>query len=67
MQFKASSADMSWKAIDRYSRTMTSSRNRASGFWKTPDAILKEQLKSWDKVVAAKGPTTPPSRLSTPQ
>ena len=52
---EASSADMSWKAIDRYSKDyIDMSSKKGVKFYKTPDAILKSQLASWDKVTAAK-------------
>jgi TRAP-type mannitol/chloroaromatic compound transport system substrate-binding protein len=52
---QAASADMSWKAIDRYStdyQTMMS--KQGVKFYKTPDAILRRQLEIWDEVVAKK-------------
>jgi len=53
---EASSADMSWKAVDRYS---TDYRELATKhgvkFYKTPDTLLQEQLTVWDEVVAKKG------------
>ncbi len=52
---EASSADMSWKAIDRYSKDyIDMSENKGVKFYKTPDAILQAQLASWDKITAAK-------------
>ena len=52
---EASSADMSWKAIDRYSKDyIDMSEKKGVKFYKTPDAILKSQLESWDKITAAK-------------
>jgi TRAP-type mannitol/chloroaromatic compound transport system substrate-binding protein len=51
---QASSADMSWKAIDRYSTAYGEMQAAGVKFWKTPDAILKAQLAAWDKVIAAK-------------
>ncbi len=57
---QASSADMSWKAIDRYSTDYAEMRNKqAVKFFKTPNAVLQQQLKSWDKVVAAKEAENP--------
>jgi TRAP-type mannitol/chloroaromatic compound transport system substrate-binding protein len=56
---QASSADMSWKAIDRYSKDYEELKKAGVKFWKTPDAVLKEQLKSWDKVVAKKEADNP--------
>jgi len=51
---QASSADMSWKAIDRNSRDYGDMKKAGVSFYKTPDAILRNQLDSWDKVVAKK-------------
>jgi len=51
---QASSADMSWKAIDRNSRDYGDMKKAGVAFYKTPDAILRNQLDSWDKVVAKK-------------
>ena len=52
---EASSADMSWKAIDRYSKDyIDMSEKKGVKFYKTPDAILRAQLESWDKITAAK-------------
>ena len=52
---EASSADMSWKAIDRYSKDyIDMSEKKGVKFYKTPDAILKAQLASWDKITEAK-------------
>jgi len=56
---QASSADMSWKAIDRYSQDYINMSNKGVKFYKTPDAILKAQLQAWDKVVAAKSAENP--------
>jgi TRAP-type mannitol/chloroaromatic compound transport system substrate-binding protein len=50
----ASSADMSWKAIDRYSKDYGELEKAGVKFYKTPDPILQQQLKSWDAVVAKK-------------
>lgn len=57
---EASSADMSWKAIDRYStdyREMATKQNVK--FYKTPDALLQDQLTIWDDIVAKKGTDNP--------
>jgi TRAP-type mannitol/chloroaromatic compound transport system substrate-binding protein len=57
---EASSADMSWKAIDRYSKDyIDMSTKKGVKFYKTPDAILKKQLQAWDKIVAAKSAENP--------
>ena len=52
---QASSADMSWKAIDRNSKDYEELKKQGIKFFKTPDAILKAQLVSWDKIIAKKG------------
>ena len=51
---QASSAEMSWKAIDRNSKDYDEMKKQGIKFYKTPDAILKAQLDAWDKVVAKK-------------
>jgi TRAP-type mannitol/chloroaromatic compound transport system substrate-binding protein len=56
---QAASADMSWKAIDRYSADYAEMQKGGVKFWKTPDSILKAQLEAWDKVVAAKEADNP--------
>jgi TRAP-type mannitol/chloroaromatic compound transport system substrate-binding protein len=57
---QASSADMSWKAIDRYSKDyLDMSNNKGVKFYKTPDAILKKQLQAWDKIMATKSAENP--------
>jgi TRAP-type mannitol/chloroaromatic compound transport system substrate-binding protein len=52
---QASSADFSWKAIDRNSKDYIELKTKDKvNFYKTPDAILRAQLDAWDKVTAAK-------------
>jgi TRAP-type mannitol/chloroaromatic compound transport system substrate-binding protein len=51
---QASSADMSWKAVDRNSKDYIELKKAGVNFYKTPDAILRNQLESWDKVMAKK-------------
>ena len=51
---QASSADMSWKAIDRNTKDYEAMKKQGIKFYKTPDAILKAQLEAWDKVIAKK-------------
>ena len=47
----AASAEMSWKAIDRYSKDYFEMQEKQGvKFYKTPDSILRAQLESWDKV-----------------
>ena len=56
---QAASADMSWKAIDRNSQDYIELKKVGVKFYKTPDAILKAQLDSWDKIIAKKGAENP--------
>ncbi len=51
---QASSAEMSWKAIDRNAKDYDEMKKQGIKFYKTPDSILKAQLEAWDKVVAKK-------------
>ncbi len=52
---EAASADMSWKAVDRYSKDYTELQTKQGvKFYKTPDAILQKQLQIYDEVVAKK-------------
>ena len=45
-------ADMSWKAIDRYSKDYIELQTKDKvKFYKTPDAILQQQLEVYDQVV----------------
>jgi len=51
----AASADMSWKAIDRYSKDYVELQVKDKvKFYKTPDAILQKQLEIYDQVAAKK-------------
>src|SRR4051812_10068837 len=56
---EASSADMSWKAIDRYSKDYIELQKMGVKFYATPQAILQDQLKIWDEVVAKKEAENP--------
>ncbi len=56
---QASSADMSWKAIDRYSQDYINMSKKGVKFYKTPDSILRAELAAWDKVIAAKSAENP--------
>ena len=52
---EASSAEMSWKAIDRYSKDYIDMQQKQGvKFYKTPDSVLRAQLKAWDEVTSAK-------------
>ena len=50
----ASSAEMSWKAIDRNTKDYEEMKKGGIKFYKTPDSILRAQLAAWDKVTAKK-------------
>src|SRR6478609_7894640 len=57
---EAASADMSWKAIDRYSKDYIELQSKDKvKFYKSPDSVLAEQLKSWDAIVAKKSAENP--------
>ena len=56
---QASSADMSWKAIERNSQDYIELKKAGVKFYKTPDAILRAQLDVWDKVIAKKSGENP--------
>jgi TRAP-type mannitol/chloroaromatic compound transport system substrate-binding protein len=56
---EAASADMSWKAIDRNSKDYLELKKAGVKFYKTPDAILRNQLDAWDKVIAEKSAANP--------
>ena len=57
---EASSADMSWKAVDRYSSAYEEMQAKQGvKFFKTPDSVLRAQLKVFDEVVAKKAAENP--------
>ena len=56
---QASSAEMSWKAVDRNSKDYDDMKKAGIKFYKTPDAILRAQLDAWDKVIAKKSKENP--------
>ncbi|MCX7893204.1 MAG: C4-dicarboxylate ABC transporter [Burkholderiales bacterium] len=57
---EASSADMSWKAVDRYSKDYEEMQTKQGvKFYKTPDAVLQTQLNVYDAAVAKKIPDNP--------
>jgi TRAP-type mannitol/chloroaromatic compound transport system substrate-binding protein len=50
---EAASADMSWKALDRYSKDYVEMQTKDKvRFYKTPDAILQKQLEINDQLLA---------------
>src|SRR6201998_3138450 len=57
---EAASADMSWKAIDRYSQDYVELQvTDKVRFYKPPDAILQKQLELYDEIVAKKAAENP--------
>jgi TRAP-type mannitol/chloroaromatic compound transport system substrate-binding protein len=57
---EAASQDMSWKAVDRYSTDYQELQSKDNvKFYKTPDAILKQQLEIYDEVVKKKSGENP--------
>ena len=56
---QAASADMSWKAIDRYSQDYIELQKSGVKFYKTPDTILQAQLKAWDEITKKKSAENP--------
>src|SRR3954467_12368193 len=56
----AAGQDMAWKAIDRYSKDYEELQTKDKvKFYKTPDAILKQQLEVYDEVVKKKSAENP--------
>jgi len=57
---EAASADMSWKAIDRYSKDYLEMQTKDKvRFFKTPDSILQRQIEIYDEVAAKKADENP--------
>jgi len=57
---EAASQDMSWKAIDRYSKDYIELQTKDNvKFYKTPDAVLQAQLQIYDEVVKKKAAENP--------
>ena len=56
----AASADMSWKAIDRYSKDYIELQTKDKvRFYRTPDSVLQKQLEIFDQVEAKKSAENP--------
>ena len=56
----AASQELTWKAIDRYSKDYVELQTKDKvKFYKTPDAILQQQLEVYDEVVAKKSQGNP--------
>ena len=57
---EAASADMSWKAIDRYSKDYIEMQQKQGiKFYKTPDTVLQRQLAAYDEAAAKKSGENP--------
>jgi len=57
---EAASADMTWKAIDRYSQDyIVLQQTDKVKFYKTPNSVLNEQLVVWDKIMEKKSAENP--------
>src|SRR3989441_8549272 len=57
---EAASADMSWKAINRYSQDYIELQTKDKvRFYKTPDSVLQKQLEVFDQVDAKKAAENP--------
>lgn len=50
---ESASSDMSWKAMDRYSKDIEALKAKGVKVHRTPDAVLEAQLAAWDKVLTA--------------
>jgi TRAP-type mannitol/chloroaromatic compound transport system substrate-binding protein len=57
---QAASADMSWKAIERYSQDYIDLQQKHGvKFYKTPDTVLRRQLEVWSEVIEKKSAENP--------
>jgi TRAP-type mannitol/chloroaromatic compound transport system substrate-binding protein len=57
---EASSADMAWKSVDRYSKDYIELQTKDKvKFYKTPDSILAAQVKMWDDILKKKSAENP--------
>jgi TRAP-type mannitol/chloroaromatic compound transport system substrate-binding protein len=57
---EAASADMSWKAVNRYSQDyMDMQQKQGVKFYKTPDPVLQQQLTGYDTAAAKKAEGNP--------
>ncbi|MGA9031892.1 MAG: twin-arginine translocation signal domain-containing protein [Sulfuricaulis sp.] len=56
----AASADMAWKAIDRYSTDYIEMQTKQGvKFYKTPDSVLEKEIEIFDQVMAKKSAENP--------
>jgi TRAP-type mannitol/chloroaromatic compound transport system substrate-binding protein len=57
---EAASADMSWKAVDRYSKDYIELQTKDKvRFYRTPDSVLQKQIQVFDEVVKKKSSENP--------
>jgi TRAP-type mannitol/chloroaromatic compound transport system substrate-binding protein len=57
---EAASADMSWKAVDRYSKDYIELQTKDKvRFFKTPDSVLQKQLEAYDAAADKKASDNP--------
>jgi TRAP-type mannitol/chloroaromatic compound transport system substrate-binding protein len=57
---EGASADMSWKAVDRYSKDYIELQTKDKvRFYKTPDSVLQKQLEIYDEVATKKASDNP--------
>ena len=56
---QAASAEMSWKAIDRYSQDYIELQKSGVKFFKTPDEILQTQLQLWSEITRKRSAENP--------
>lgn len=57
---QACSAQMSWKAVDRYSRDFAELQTKEKvKFYTTPRAVLQAQLEAWDQMAARRAAGNP--------
>jgi TRAP-type mannitol/chloroaromatic compound transport system substrate-binding protein len=56
----AASQDLTWKAIDRYSKDYVEMQTKDKvRFYKTPDSVLQKQLEVYDQIAAKKASDNP--------
>ncbi len=56
---QAASAEMSWKAIDRYSQDYIELQKSGVKFHKTPDEVLQTQLQLWSEITRKRSAENP--------
>ena len=56
---QAASAEMSWKAIDRYSQDYIELQKSGVKFHKTPDEVLQVQLQLWSEITRKRSAENP--------